>query len=693
MIKYDKLINILYKSNNSYRLLISREKRFSKFKFHLKDINIIILYIIGAIFYLISLRHLSGIGMRCFSYVGEKCYYVIGILIFISSFFTTLTIYLILFNNYNKFHLIVIFTIYFCFYLLDHNAEIIKHGLFNIVIFIIITIFLFIIICYLHFLYYLNKNRKYVQLILLNIFLLSLYIIFKIYKLNHFSCDSWTKGLNNTVIDNINKDYPCTIIIPQPHSCYISELGHFLNLVEKFTPTCQDSNLIKFEKKKFLKDLKNVKYFQISKKNNFGYPLTNNEMYNSNLFGNILIRGNKSFEKFIKENVVLLDLYEKNKKIYYNNISRPETEIHLNNKGAEILFNITKNKTLIAERKKKINKNHILYKNVLVMFIDTLSRAHFFRKLPKTTSFLNQFSKYEKDFKKKNMTIFQFFKYHSLKTFTDPNIKAAFYGAKSNGEGTHFVNFFKRNGYIVGRVKTFCEKEIIFNKKNNSLYNHGTWDHEGLSLGCITTFYDRFLITRLSSPVRKCLFGKDLTQHSLKYLETFWSTYLNQNKMFLFETLDGHEPTGELIGYFDETLFHFLNKFYSKGYFKDTVILLFSDHGQHLNGPLYLLDSQDFYSERSLPVLFLIIPNDEKLYKDNLYENIKINQQIFITPFDIYNTLIHISFGEINQNYKLYSNSYGGSLLTKLNYRTRFCESSLFNHQIHLPICRCVKSK
>ena len=105
--------------------------------------------------------------------------------------------------------------------------------------------------------------------------------------------------------------------------------------------------------------------------------------------------------------------------------------------------------------------------------------------------------------------------------------------------------------------------------------------------------------------------------------------------MFLFETLDGHEPTGELIGYFDETLFHFLNKFYSKGYFKDTAILLFSDHGQHLNGPFYLLDSQDFYSERSLPVLFLIIPNNEKLYKDNLYENIKINQQIFITPFDI----------------------------------------------------------
>lgn len=126
------------------------------------------------------------------------------------------------------------------------------------------------------------------------------------------------------------------------------------------------------------------------------------------------------------------------------------------------------------------------------------------------------------------MTI-QFFKYHTLDTYTDPNIKAAFHGAKSHGEGIHFDNlliqkynyiwknyikrniyFFKNNGYIVGRINAFYEKENIFNKNNYSLYNHGIWDHEGLSLGCITTFYDRFLITRLSAVVRKCLFGEDL---------------------------------------------------------------------------------------------------------------------------------------------------------------------------------------
>ena len=77
------------------------------------------------------------------------------------------------------------------------------------------------------------------------------------------------------------------------------------------------------------------------------------------------------------------------------------------------------------------------------MFFDTLSRSYFFRKFPKTLNFLNQFSKYEENYLKKNMTIFQFFKYHSLRTYTDRNVKATYYGSKIDGKGIHFVNYYK----------------------------------------------------------------------------------------------------------------------------------------------------------------------------------------------------------------------------------------------------------
>ena len=291
------------------------------------------------------------------------------------------------------------------------------------------------------------------------------------------------------------------------------------------------------------------------------------------------------------------------------------------------------------------------------------------------------------------MTVFQYFKYNSIYFYTDPNIKAAYYGARFNGKGIHFANYFKNNGYIIGRVNAYCGKESVFNKKNPSSFKPAIWEHEGLSLGCIKGFYDRFLISRLSSVVRKCLFGKDLNQYSLEYLESFWTTYINQYKLFLYQTLEGHEPTGELIGYFDETLFNFLNKFYRLRYFKDTVILLFSDHGLHLPGPLYMFHSQDFLTERTLPLLILIVPNDQKLYKDNLYEKIKSNQQTFVTPFDIYNTLIHLAFGENKKEYKKISVPYGGSLFSKLNYKIRVCRSNKLKPNITKDFCKCLSKE
>ena len=645
------------------------------------------LYVTGAIIYSISLTHLSGVEMTCFYLDGNNCYYAIGTLILISSLIMSIVIYIIIYKKYKKYHLIIISIIYTILFIIDHDSGLIKHGIFNIISFLIITFILFIFILFFRFLIILMRNRNYFIFLILSIVFPSLFISLKIYKLSHFSCDYWAQGLNDSYIDNLNKDYPCNIIIPHPHSCYISELGHFFDFVDKYSPNCQDAKLMQNEKKKILKDLENLKYFNISQKTDFGYPLTNNDQYNPNLFGCMISPGNINFEDYIKQNIILLDLYDKNKSLYYNNISQPEIEMHLNNEGGKIIIKIQKNETLINERKKVINHRKILYKNVLVIFFDTLSRVHFFRKFPKTISFLNQFSRYEENYYKKNMTVFQYFKYHSIRTYTEPNIKASYYGAKIDGKGTHFVNYYKKKGYIVGRVNAYCGKEVIFNKNNYSFYEHGIWDYEGLSLGCISAFYDRFLVTRLTSLIKKCLFGKELNQYALEYLESFWITYLGQNKMFLYQTLDSHEPTGEVIGYFDDNFYNFLNKFYKNGYFKDCAIILFSDHGQHLNGPFYLFDSQDFHSEMTLPLLFLIIPNDNRLYEEGLYDKIRANQQIFITPYDIYNTLLHIAFGDIYQEYRQYATQYGSSLLMKMNYKKRYCQSPFLG--LKIKNCKC----
>ena len=653
--------------------------------------RILFFFIIASIlFYLLSLWHIQALDMKCFNRYGVQCYYLLAKLIFISSTFASISIYLILFKNYKKVNLIIIIIIYSFLFYIDHDNGIIKHGFYNIITFIISTVFLCFLIIFIHYLYYLLKNKKFFLLFIILIILSYIIISLHIYKFNHFNCETWDKGLNDSSIDNISKYYPCIIKIPQPHSCYLKEIGPHFDLTTKYNLKCSRPSL-KEEKNNFLEDIKNIKYSNISKKNHFGFPLTNTDNINPYEYGTFCYKGIKKIQDYIYENLIFMDLYYKNKSKYYPNISKPEIEIKFKENYGKLLINVHKNLTLIKERKQILIKKKIKldYKNVIVMFFDTLSRAHFFRKFPKTLNFFKPFFKYEINKEKKNMTIFQYFKYHSLNTYTDPNIIAAYYGGKLFGNGTHFAKYFKENGFIIGRLNGFCEKESAMNTRNPKQLIHTHFDHEGISLQCIKSFFKKMLASSGSSLVQKCLFGKDINQYSLEYLESFWINYLEQHKMFMINIIDGHEPTGELIGHFDEILFHFFNKFYSKGLFKDTVIILFSDHGMHINGPLYLFDSQDYFIERTLALLFLIVPNDEKLYKDNLYEKMKSNQQTFITPFDIYNTLIHLAYGKIKQNYIRNTVSYGKSLFTEINYKERYCESNIYESQVNLNYCNC----
>lgn len=104
----------------------------------------------------------------------------------------------------------------------------------------------------------------------------------------------------------------------------------------------------------------------------------------------------------------------------------------------------------------------------------------------------------------------------------------------------------------------------------------------------------------------------------------------------------------------------------------------------------YIFKLKDFYYERTLPILLLIFPNSQELYEESLYENITSNQQVFITPYDIYYTLIHIALGDKINKIKInLSKNYGQSLLIPINYKLRYCESRLYSSQIDSKSCNC----
>jgi len=84
-----------------------------------------------------------------------------------------------------------------------------------------------------------------------------------------------------------------------------------------------------------------------------------------------------------------------------------------------------------------------------------------------------------------------------------------------------------------------------------------------------------------------------------------------------------------------------------------------------------------------LPLLLLLIPNTHELYEDSLYETIKINQQAFITAFDIYYTLTHIALGDkFKEIIKNPFDKYGESLFKSIDYKVRYCESQIYDSLI-----------
>ena len=258
-------------TNDSFVSLLPKNKRIKKL--NKTNFVIYILYIIGATAYLFSLHDIEGIKMRCYSKERIECIYILAILIIFSSFFTSISIYLIIFKNYKKIHLIIIFIIYLIFYIIDHNDKVIKHGFYNFLAFSFSNVLFLTLFCLLKLFYYLIKKRKYIIIFL--ILFLNYYFVFKLnkYKLNHFSCNNWTKGLNNSYIDNLSKEYPCNILIPHPHSCYISEIGQYFDFTKIYRPTCFDPELLRYDKNRYLRDMDNLKYLELSKKNHFGYPL------------------------------------------------------------------------------------------------------------------------------------------------------------------------------------------------------------------------------------------------------------------------------------------------------------------------------------------------------------------------------------------------------------------------------------
>ena len=664
------------------------------------NIGSCILILISNIMYYISLGGCNDTQEKCLSKQNLDYFYILFFLVFLSSFFYSFIIILIIEKNISWIHLLYMIPIQLGLFFYDTGSDLYKHGIYNItgfsILFIGSFLFLYSVVLYLN---YVDDKSFVHKMFVLNIILVIIITLRYFYfsKISN-SCNNWDLGLNNTRIDNNPDKYSC--YFNKPDICYLDIYDNILDFSRIMKLNCSDqekSNHMKEAREQLIKYINKTEFKDTY---NFGFPITTSDKFK---ITNKITP--KDFSKLVLDNMIDMDKtnlkpesaeypevtlkFHPNDSIIKQFLEKQKTG-KINYYG-EVNINIPYKKELIQKRKELEFPS--LFKNVLIIYIDALSRQHFIRKMPKTKAFLEKFMKNTHSL---NFRAYQFLKYHTFQSWTQLNLMPMFYGKKmKNYEGTNLIYYYKEMGFITAQGVDMCSKEVWEPNRENSNINFIQWDHENVALFCDPSYINRdemYLVYRGAySLLKRCFYGKEIHDYQFEYGEKFWKTYINEKKFLRLSFNDAHESTFEVIKYLDEPLFNFLNGFYNKGYLNDTILFLLSDHGNHMPGIYNLLFAEDYEMERVMGTLFIVINDNSVFLKKNkakysyYLDNIFENQQTYITPYDIHDTLIHILYKGKN-NY-LYSEK-GESLFNKIDSYNRKCSN--YDDCIDEDICRCI---
>ena len=606
---------------NKFKMHLFNKQTYNK-KTKYKNFIIFFLFLVGYYLYFLSLEKCyEGQDICCMKAKWIKKKLIEEI---ISCLIISFMIILIIFSLVSKMHIFHFVVVFISFYYYSNGYDYEDHGYFNFIGFLLLSFIIIIIIFAFKIFLNLTKKRKYFPIIILLIF-----IIFKNYisKINIINCKEWTKGLNNTSLENNVNKYGCQIQIPK--YCIFKIFKYFQDLTKIKGINCKEQ--IKDSKEKLLK-LSKSPYIN-NKTKRFGVPLTNKD---SKCF--LDFKDNSIIKNYFLDN--LIDMENKTLINNCNKNKMPEVIIDFNkNIYGEIIINLTFNETLSRERKQLENNSNPYSKNILLLYIDSVSRPNSLRQLKKTLSFFEKFISYKggynKDFRNENFHSFQFFKYHSFIGYTRENYPRLFYGNTTRNRSIVLITkYLKKNGYITSYSSDNC------NKDNTRTFHNMTFEEA----------YDHQMLLcdpnkqHMNSNTIKCLYGHIESKYLYEYSNQFWRKYNNNRKFCSIVSNEGHEGTLESLKYIDNIIYNFLNLLFIDNLLKDTSIFLLSDHGASMPSIYYPYSFYKFEAE--LPMLYLIINDRKNITYNEQYIYLYENQQTFITAYDIYNTIGHLIYGD-----------------------------------------------
>ena len=511
--------------------------------------------------------------------------------------------------------------------MLDMGNDLYSHGIINFVFLIISCIYGFLFYCMIKIIIESISNKNYKMLLLMiGVIILGCGGFITIYLLL-VNCSYWDKGLGDKKIDNDKNKYTCKII--RPNTCYMDMLGYL---------------------------------FDFSKMTNYDCDKNNNPLFND-IIDNYILYYDKEFSEDINvlnyPKTALMNLYSESEgsldKKVINNITGTEekdlinSEVFLvrNKSHASIEMNINKNVTLEKERK-SLSIPNAKIKNIIMIYFDTLSRAHFHRRFSDFSSFISDLD----DLTNNNYASFEFMKYHTFgNEGFNPTLLSMFFGKNSftHEKPIHIISHLKKKGYITAQSANVCSQNL--NKNINYEIINDKFDYENIAMFCDPLYnlanIKNSNIKGINSSIKRCLYGKNSYEYVFNYGKIFWDAYPNNNKFLLLGLFDGSEKSGEVVKYMDNALSDFLLDLINKKKFHRTALFLVSSTGELKMGIYNKMNTEYFY-EKNLGSFFLVLHRAG--IEQDIIDKIKINEQSFVTAYDIYDSLLSIGYNCYDDN-------------------------------------------
>ena len=321
--------------------------------------------------------------------------------------------------------------------------------------------------------------------------------------------------------------------------------------------------------------------------------------------------------------------------------------------------------------------------NINILLLDSVSRQHFYRKLPATVDALKVIKQ------STETTVLDFEYFQSIAPRTFPNIRALFSGKVDidSDDENHEYNLENLTGHFreLGYQNIIQEDSCWFDVWGSLITNNRHIENVSQNWGSIRQKIEQLPIDSLgvshfsceafqqygktnqfNNPPKVCYNGHLLPSYYLNYTFKFFrdtESKAHSQPTFMYTHLNtAHEATGKRVAQMDYLLADFVDKI---SRLENTLTIIMSDHGpkttkyaqQHLAGRL----------EIGHAFMFMLLPKKVKnSIGGHRIQALEENQKTLVGPLDLHFTLKTLHLAQ----------SAGG--LLHLFAKTRFCE--------HLPM-------